>query len=142
MINKKACFTSNSDEWATPIQLFNDLNNIYHFTLDPCASLLNHKCDNYFTIDDNGILKDWSNNVVFCNPPYSSLKLWCRKCAHEYLKNNITIVLLIPSRTDTSYFHDYVLPFAEIYFIRGRLHFNESKNSAPFPSLIAVYRKK
>lgn len=126
-----ALYTDRSDEWATPNDLFNSLNDEFHFTLDPCASETNHKTELYYSKYDNGLIQDWSNQIVFCNPPYSSIKNWVYKCWYEWFYNNVTIVLLIPARTDTKYFHEYIYHQAEIRFIKGRLHFNGSKNSAP-----------
>lgn len=141
MINQ-ALFTSNSDEWGTPLKLFDELNKEFHFTLDPCASCENHKCDKYYTAEDDGLKQSWKNEVVFCNPPYSKIKEWVKKCYDEYIENGTTVVLLIPARTDTTYFHNYIYGFAELRFIKGRLHFNESKNSAPFPSMLCVFREE
>lgn len=136
----KVFFSKKSDEWETPISLFNELNQEFHFTLDPCANEFNYKCLKYFTINDNGLIQDWSNEIVFCNPPYSNIKVWVKKCFEEYQKGT-TIVLLIPSRTDTKYFHEYIYKFAELRFIKGRLHFNNSKNGAPFPSMLCIFNK-
>lgn len=140
MINK-GMFTSNSIEWGTPQKLFDELNAEFHFTLDPCANEENHKCDKYFTKEDDGLSKSWEREVVFCNPPYGrALNKWVEKCYEEHIKHNITVVMLIPARTDTSYFHDYIYHNSEIRFIRGRLKFNDGNNPAPFPSMIVVYR--
>lgn len=138
MLNK-VLFSSNSDEWSTPKDLFNSLDQEFNFTLDPCASVDNHKCNKYYTKDDDGLKKSWLNEVVFCNPPYSQIKKWVEKCWLEWQCHNTTIVLLIPSRTDTSYFHDYIYNHASLRFIRGRLHFNDSKVGAPFPSMICIF---
>ena len=133
-------FSSNTDDWATPKALFDELNSEFHFTLDPCASDANHKCAKYYTLADNGLAQDWGGQIVFCNPPYGAeIKHWVRKCYEESRKPNTRVVMLIPARTDTSYFHDYIYHRAEIRFIRGRLHFNESKQGAPFPSMIVVF---
>lgn len=137
----KGMFTSNSNEWSTPKDLFDELNNEFHFTLDPCATPQNAKCRKFFTADDNGLLLDWSNDVVFCNPPYGRvIKDWVEKAYHE-VEKGATVVLLIPARTDTSYFHKFIYKKHEIRFIAGRLHFNDSKQSAPFPSMIVVMKK-
>lgn len=137
----KGMFTSNSNEWATPKDLFDELNKEFHFTLDPCATPENAKCRKFFTAEDNGLLKDWSNEIVFCNPPYGrAIKDWVEK-AYKEAERGATIVLLIPARTDTQYFHKFIYKKHEIRFIAGRLHFNESKQSAPFPSMIVVMRK-
>ncbi len=82
-MNNKIFFSSNSDEWATPADLFNELNKEFSFTLDPCATDQNHKCKKYFTIEDDGLSKSWQNEIVFCNPPYSKIKIWVEKCAKE-----------------------------------------------------------
>lgn len=140
-MKNNALFTSNSDEWYTPLTLFNQLDEKYHFTLDPCCTPETAKANTYFTIDDDGLSKSWNGHVVFCNPPYSKIKAWVKKCFDEW-NANTTIVLLIPARTDTSYFHDFIYHKADIEFIRGRLHFNDSKNAAPFPSMIAIFNKE
>lgn len=132
--------SSNTVEWATPQAFFDELDKEFHFTLDPCCTLLNKKCKKYYTKEDNGLSKDWQGETVFCNPPYGrEIVDWVRKCHWESLKGT-TVVMLIPARTDTSYFHDYIYKKHEIRFVRGRLHFNESKQGAPFPSMIVVMR--
>ena len=137
----KVLFSSNSNEWATPKLFYEELNKEFNFTLDPCATDDNHKCNKYYTINENGLIQDWSNEVVFCNPPYGKeLPLWVKKCYEEHKKNNITVVMLIPSRTDTRYFHDYIYNKSEIRFIKGRLKFNDSKQGAPFPSMVVIYK--
>lgn len=132
-------FTSKKDEWETPQDLFNTLNTEFHFTLDPCATHENAKCQMYYTILENGLDKSWIDHRVFCNPPYSQIKKWVKKCAEEAQKG-VTIVMLVPVRTDTRWFHDFIYNKAEIRFIKGRLHFGNSKNSAPFPSMIVIWR--
>ena len=139
MINK-GLMSSNSVEWATPINVFNELNKEFNFTLDPCSTHENAKCKKHFTIGENGLIQDWSNDVVFCNPPYGrEISKWVEKCYLEN-KKGATIVLLIPARTDTSYFHKYIYKKHEIRFIKGRLKFNDGKNPAPFPSMIVVMK--
>lgn len=139
----KVLFSSNKMDWETPKDLFNKLNDKFHFTLDPCANEFNHKCDKYFTIKDDGLKQNWENNIVFVNPPYGrQLYSWVKKCYEESKKENTLVVLLIPSRTDTKYFHDFLYNKSgiDLYFIKGRLKFSDSTISAPFPSLIAVMR--
>lgn len=134
-------FSSKTDQWATPQDFFDKLNEEFNFTLDPCADEFNHKCDTYFTVDDDGLKQDWSGNTVFCNPPYGlAIKDWVRKCSDESKKENTIVVMLIPARTDTKYFHEYIYGKAEIRFIKGRLKFGDSKNAAPFPSMVVVFR--
>ena len=79
---------------------------------------------------------------MFCNPPYGrELPKWVKKCSEESKKGAL-VVMLIPARTDTSYFHQLIYHKAEIRFIRGRLHFNESKQGAPFPSMIVIFKNQ
>jgi phage N-6-adenine-methyltransferase len=117
------------------------LNSEFNFTLDPCANRRNAKCSAYFTKRDDGLSKDWGTHAVFCNPPYGThMRAWARKC-FEASRGGATVVLLAHSRTDTRWFHDWVYGKAnEIRFVRGRLKFGDGKQSAPFPSLVAVYR--
>ena len=124
-------------------KIFDQLDSEFHFTLDPCADETNHKCARYFTAADDGLKQSWGGQTVFCNPPYGkAIKDWVKKCSEEAKQPNTTVVLLIPARTDTAYFHDYIYqkPNVEIRFIRGRLKFGDGKNSAPFPSMIAIFR--
>lgn len=140
--NTDVMFSSNSNEWATPQEFFDKLNNEFHFTLDPCADNHNAKCNKYFTVEQNGLLQDWKGHTVFCNPPYGKvIGDWVKKAHEEAQKPNTTVVMLIPARTDTKYFHEYIYKKHEIRFIRGRLKFGNSKNAAPFPSMIVVMKK-
>lgn len=125
--------------WATPQKVFDELDKEFHFTLDPCAVAENAKCEKFFSPEDDGLLQDWGGYTIFCNPPFSQMKRWVEKCSLEAGKENTKVVMLIPARTDTSYFHDYIYHKAEIRFIRGRLHYNESKQGAPFPSMIVIF---
>jgi phage N-6-adenine-methyltransferase len=136
-------WSSKSDDWSTPQWLFDKLDSIYKFTLDPAASHENHKCDQYYTKEDDGLTKSWKDERVFVNPPYGrndSYK-WVQKAYNEYCGSMYsTIIMLLPARTDTRWFHQYcAIHPAEIIFIRGRLKFGDSKNSAPFPSMICIF---
>ncbi len=134
--------SSKSNEWATPQDFFDALNEEFCFTLDPCSTDENAKVKKHFTLKDDGLSKDWTKDVVFMNPPYGGHTAdWLRK-AYESSLSGATVVCLIVSSTDRSYWHDVIFPFAhQIRFIRGRLHFGESKTSAPFASAIVVFRK-
>ena len=130
-----------SVEWGTPQAFYDELDKEFHFDLDPCATDENHKCRRYFTRAEDGLSKNWGGCRVFCNPPYGKdISKWVRKCWEEGQKPNTLVVLLIFANTDTKYFHNYILHRAEIRFIRGRLKFNEGKNPAPRPSMLAIYR--
>ena len=133
-------FSSKSDEWETPDDVFRDLDMEFNFNLDPCASEENKKCNQFFSLEQNGLNQNWGGQSVFCNPPYSQIYNWVEKCYTESLKPNTVVVMLIPSRTDTRYFHDFINHRSEIRFIRGRLRFGHSKNSAPFPSMVVIFR--
>lgn len=136
-------FKSGSCEWSTPQWFFDELNEEFGFTLDPCATEFNHKCENYYTKNENGLEQDWAGNVVFCNPPYGrEIGEWVRKCYEESKKPDTMCVMLIPARTDTKYFHEYIYNHAEVRFIRGRLKFGDGNGSAPFPSMIVVFGEK
>ncbi|MBO7263268.1 MAG: adenine methyltransferase [Alistipes sp.] len=136
-----ALFSSANDVWETPQEFFDKLNEEFHFTLDPCALPANAKCEHYFTPTDNGLIQSWEGETVFCNPPYGrAIYNWVRKCSEEARKKNTTVVALIPARTDTRYFHEFIYHKAkEIRFIRGHLKFGGAKNSAPFPSMVVIF---
>ena len=137
-MNTELMFSSKSDIWATPQDFFNNLNAEFNFTLDPCALPDNAKCSKFYTPEQNGLKQDWSNETVFCNPPYSDIKNWVEKAYNE-AKRGAKVVMLIPARTDTRYFHDFIYGQHEIRFVRGRLKFGDQKNSAPFPSMVVVF---
>ena len=137
----KGLFTSKTSEWETPQEFFNELNKEFHFSLDPCATKENTKCNRFYTKENDGLSKDWYGNV-FMNPPYGrEIGKWVEKAYKEMEKGTI-IVGLLPARTDTRWFHDYIYNKAEIRFLKGRLKFSNSKNSAPFPSMVIIWKKK
>lgn len=140
MINS-GLFSSKTNEWATPLALFQELDKEFGFTLDPCATPQNAKCEKFYTIEDDGLTRDWGGYRVFCNPPYGrEIGRWVEKCYREAQRGAL-VVALIPARTDTRYFHEFIWKKAkEIRFLRGRLHFNESKQAAPFPSMIVIWK--
>ena len=133
-------FSSKSTKWATPQDFYDELNKVHNFTLDPCASDKNHKCKKYFTEKDDGLAQSWAAESVFMNPPYGrDIKKWLKKAWQEGQKSGTKVVCLIPARTDTKYWHDYCMNAAKIHFIKGRLKFGDSKNSAPFPSALVIF---
>ena len=139
-MNTEVMFSSKSDEWSTPQHIFDDLNAEFDFNLDPCATIENHKCDTFFTQNDDGLSKNWGGYRAFVNPPYSQIKQWVKKCWEESTKPNTIVVMLIPARTDTRYFHQYINHRSEVRFIKGRLKFGDNNNSAPFPSMVVIFR--
>lgn len=141
MTNLDALYSSKTDQWTTPQEFFEQLNDEFSFNLDPCADAENHKCDRYFTKEQDGLKMDWGGSRVFCNPPYGrEIGQWVRKCYEEGHKEGTIVVMLIPARTDTKYFHDYILHRAEIRFVKGRLRFGEAETGAPFPSMVVIFR--
>jgi site-specific DNA-methyltransferase (adenine-specific) len=136
-MNTDLMFSNKSDIWYTPRDFFKYLDEQYHFTLDPCCNEQNATCQTFFTEDDDGLSKEWGTHVVFMNPPYSDCKSWMKK-AYESSRKGAVVVCLVPSRTDTRWWHEYAQK-GSIYFIKGRLKFGGQKNSAPFPSAVIVF---
>lgn len=136
-----ALFSSKKDDWTTPPELFAELDREFHFTTDAAANSRNHLCPEYWTPETNALAQNWGGKTVFCNPPYSTKvqDAFVRKAFEESHKPGTTIVMLLPARTDTARFHDYILGHADIRFLRGRLHFGGASNGAPFPSMLAIY---
>lgn len=136
----KVLFSSKSMEWATPREFFRKLDSQFAFTLDPCARSHNAVCSKYYTPEDDGLLQDWSGNTVFVNPPYGrGIGQWVKKSYEEGCKDGTTVVMLIPARTDTKYWHEYAMKADEVRLIKGRLKFGGGSNSAPFPSAVVVF---
>ena len=132
-------FSSASVEWPTPQGVFDELNEEFNFTLDPCATHENAKCKRHFTEEDDGLSQDWGQETVFMNPPYGrEIKDWMKKAYESSLKG-ATVVCLVPARTDTRWFHEYAVN-GEVRAIKGRLKFGGAQNSAPFPSVIIIFR--
>lgn len=139
MINN-GLFTSQTDLWATPQDFFDKLNKEFKFELDVCAIEENAKCEKYFTPEVDGLKQEW-NGTVWMNPPYGrSIGTWMKK-AYESSLEGATVVCLIPARTDTKWWHEYCMK-GEVRFIKGRLKFSNSKNSAPFPSAVVIFNDK
>lgn len=139
----KVLFSSDSMTWETPKDYFDKLNRKFKFDLDACASDTNHKVDTYFTEDDNALEQKLDGNV-FMNPPYGRhIGEFIKKAYEEHLRDQDRfIVMLIPSRTDTKYWHEYIQDKATVKFLKGRLKFEidgESMDAAPFPSALVVY---
>lgn len=137
----RSLFTSQSGCWETPKWLFDELDQEFHFTLDPASTPSNAKCRKHFTEAEDGLSRTWEGESVFCNPPYGrGIAEWAEKCLAE--SGHARVVLLAPARTDTEWFHRFVLGHAELRFVQGRLYFGiggKEAGRAPFPSLVAVY---
>lgn len=140
----KALLSSKNMCWCTPQDFFDKLNQEFQFVLDPAATDKTAKCPLYYTPETDGLSQSWDRGgAVFCNPPYGrEIGKWVKKAFIE-ARGGFPIVLLIPARTDTNYFHDYIYGKAEIRFVRGRLHFTDDDgnavNAAPFPSMVVIY---
>ena len=138
-------FSHLSDEWETPQALFDTLHDEFVFRLDAAASVHNTKCKRYFSRDEDALTADWIGSV-WLNPPYSQCADFIAKAHSESLRG-VTTVALLPSRTDTRWWHGYVwdkdrhMPRngVEVRFLRGRLRFVGAKSSAPFPSVVVVF---
>ncbi len=159
-------FSSKKKDYGTPWDLFNELNEEFGFTVDVCANEDNKKLDNYFSEEDNAFKQDWSKHICWMNPPYGNPEYPCKEncqkkicqergyCISEYIpgikdwikkayeesQKGATVVCLLPARTDNKWFHSYIYKKAEIRFLEGRIKFIGAENSAPFPSMIVVFK--
>ena len=141
-MNTELHFSSEKQNWETPIKFFNKINEEFNFTLDPCCEIKTAKCEKFFTKEIDGLTQCWGGHTVFMNPPYGREQIeWIKKAYNESLKENTIVVCLIPSRTDTKVWHDIIFPYAEVRFLKGRLKFGNSKNAAPFPSALVIFGK-
>lgn len=139
----KTWFSSTSDNWSTPQWLFDEISEEFGgFDIDACAFPENAKCDIYFTPEMDGLKQEWRGKV-WCNPPYGrETGAWVKKAHDDHTKFGTTVVMLLPARTDVKWFHEYIYGKTEIRFLKGRLKFGDSKNPAPFPSMIVVFRRE
>lgn len=141
----KVHFSSRSNEWATPQSFFDRLNEEFRFDLDPCCTTESAKCSTFYTEADDGLVKPWFG-TVFVNPPYGrGIGKWVKRC-YDMAQDGCTVVLLMPVRSDTPYWHDYVMRSSEVRLVRGRLRFtggpkeNPDSHNAPFPCAVVVFR--
>ena len=136
MINK-GLFSSATELWETPQKFFDELDKEFRFTIDVCAISENAKCERYYTPEQDGLKQVWEG-VCWMNPPYGrQVGKWVKKAA----ESSCTVVGLLPTRTDTRWFHDYIYGKSEIRFVRGRLKFGGGVNSAPFPSMVVIWKR-
>jgi len=132
-------FSSATDLWETPLDLFQELDAEFGFTLDVCALPTNAKCRKFFSPAEDSLKQRWTG-TCWMNPPYGrNIGSWVRK-AWESSRDGATVVCLLPARTDTKWWHEYVAHASEIRYVRGRLRFGKAVNSAPFPSAVVVFR--
>lgn len=123
------------DLWGTPMHIYDHLNGMFHFTLDPCATKETAKCKHFFSPKENGLIQSWNGAIVFCNPPYSrgSIDLWVKKCFNNRV--NQTIVALLPVSTSSDWFQKYCISQTK-YWVDKRIKFIGAKHTAPFSSVI------
>jgi site-specific DNA-methyltransferase (adenine-specific) len=143
-MNTELMFSSKTEMWSTPQDFFDQMNERYNFSLDVCAVSENAKCANFFSPEIDGLKQEWKG-TCWMNPPYGrEIGKWVAKAYEEAIeKKNCTVVALLPARTDTRWFHDYIYmrQGVDVYFIKGRLKFGDGKNSAPFPSMVVVFKR-
>ena len=140
-MNTDVMFSSKTDLWETPQDFFDELDQEFHFDLDVCALTENAKCARYYTPEQDGLSQPWEG-VCWCNPPYGrEIGSWVRR-GFFASAGGATVVMLLPARTDTRWFHEYIYRKSEVRFVKGRLKFGGSKNSAPFPSMVVIFRPK
>lgn len=140
-MNREVMFSSKTDLWETPQEFFDELDREFHFDLDVCALPENAKCKRYYTPEEDGLSQPWKG-ICWCNPPYGrEIGSWVRRA---WLASAVgsTVVMLLPARTDTRWFHDYIYrkERVEVRFLKGRLKFGGCKNSAPFPSMAVIFK--
>lgn len=144
-------FSSKTDEWATPQKLFEELTHRYSIGLDVCATAENAKSKKYYEREADGLSQEWvlgaaPGTAAWMNPPYGrKIGAWVAKAACE-ANRGLTIIALLPARTDTNWWHEYIQPIldgswrGEVKFLRGRVKFGDAKNSAPFPSVCVIWQ--
>lgn len=140
-MNTELMFSRKTDLWETPQDLFDRLNAEFGFTLDVCALPENAKCKHFYTPEQDGLSQPWEG-VCWCNPPYGRcVGLWVKRALKASYNGN-TVVMLLPARTDTRWFHEYIYNRVnvEIRFLKGRLRFSGNKTGAPFPSIVVIFR--
>lgn len=151
MSNMKVHFSAKTPVWGTPQYVFDALHEEFHFDLDVCALPENTKCEKFFSPEDNGLEQSWLQHTVWCNPPYGrEIQDWVRRAVFDTALSvkaddtpKTTVVMLLPARTDTKWWHNYVMRYAkEVRFIKGRLKFEGATSSAPFPSCIVVFNSE
>lgn len=136
----KGLYSSNTEEYETPQDFFDKLNKEFNFTLDVCYTKDNHKCERFLTKENDGLQENWDYDRCWMNPPYGrEISKWVKKASEA---RGGVVVCLLPARTDTKYFHEYIYQKknVEIRFIKGRLKFGGLSNSAPFPSMVVIFR--
>lgn len=135
--------SSQRHDWRTPRAFFDAVVREFGpFDTDAAASAENALCPHFWDEEADSLEQDWKGKKIWCNPPYGrGLRKWVEKASTAVAGGGI-VVMLIPARTDTSYFHDFIWqkPGIEVRFLRGRLHFDDGKDPAPFPSMLVIFK--
>lgn len=135
----KIHYSSERTDWATPPEIFQPINQVFNFTLDVCATAENTTCTKFFSPENDGLTQSWAGEICWMNPPYgTAIGGWVQKAAEEAVKG-ATVVALLPARTDTKWWHSYVMKAEAIWLVKGRIRFVGAKASAPFPSAVALF---
>lgn len=145
----KVHFKSGNKEWETPDSVFKPLEKEFNIVLDVCANDKNTKCRTFLDKGVNSFTASWkdtlkglgdSDSACWMNPPYGrGIDRWIKKAHEEALKGVVTVAL-VPARTDTLWFHNYIHNKQEVRFIKGRIKFVDASSSAPFPSMVVIFR--
>lgn len=140
MLNN-SLFSNKDNSWSTPQDLFDRLNSVFNFDIDLAAADDTAKCKKYYTEEDDAFKYEWNEKNAYINPPYGRYQIkWIERASEQSIKYNNTIVMLIPARPDTKAWQNVIFKSAStICFIKGRLKFGNSKDSAPFPSALIVF---
>src|SRR5699024_1029799 len=137
----KVHYSSETNEWATQKNVFDELDDEFNFKLDPCATKENAKTEKFFTIEYDRLSQEVTETTIMNPHNGSEIKKWVKKAFEESLKGTV-VVCLIPARTDTSYWHEYIFEKAcEVCFVKGRIKFGDSKRGAPFPSAVVIFNE-
>jgi phage N-6-adenine-methyltransferase len=144
IVNKQLAQSQGVDQkdlWRTPRHIFDKLDRICGFTLDPCCTKESALCEIFFTPEDDGLSKSWKGFTVFCNPPYSrgNIDKWVEKCYKESLDDETCVVALLPVSTSANWWHKWIVGKAELHFIERRVRFVGAPYTAPFSSVIVVW---
>jgi phage N-6-adenine-methyltransferase len=132
-------FSSDTNMWTTPQDLYDKLDAEFHFSVDVCATAENTKCEAFYSPADDGLAQQWSG-TCWMNPPYGrDIGKWMAK-AKDAAQAGATVVCLVPVRTDTRWLQDNVTKAQDVRFLPGRLKFGNAQSSAPFPSAIVVFK--
>ena len=138
-------FESAKQDWTTPDELFVPIGAEFNFTLDAAADSKNARAKSFFTAEDDGLRQDWGQNVVWLNPPYGEragkLSDWIKKSLSASC-NGATVVMLIPARTNTNWFHDICLKYGEVRFVKGRPKFGGADHGLPQPLCFVIFRPR